>query len=111
MASKGRGAKMASPAKKGKRISAERSARAGIETAKKRKMSSGSRLHPAHKKKNLRQGTAKMAMAKDPRKGTSKSLMAKPRSSKVLKQAKIKTSAREKAGQSSNVKSDSGPIE
>ena len=107
--SKGRGAKMATPANKGKRISAERSARAGIETAKKRKMSSGSRLHPAHKKKNLRQGTAKMAKA--PRKGTSKSLMAKPRSSKVLKQAKIKTSAREKAGQSSNAKSDSGPIE
>ena len=107
--SKGRGAKMASPANKGKRISAERSARAGIETAKKRKMSSGSRLHPAHKKKNLRQGMAKMAKA--PRKGTSKSLMAKPRSSKVLKQDKIKTSAREKAGQSSNVKSDSGPIE
>ena len=107
--SKGRVAKMATPANKGKRISAERSARAGIETAKKRKMSSGSRLHPAHKKKNLRQGTAKMAKA--PRKGTSKSLMAKPRSSKVLKQAKIKTSAREKAGQSSNVKSDSGPIE
>ena len=106
--SKGRGAKMATPAKKGKRISAERSARAGIETAKMRKMSSGSRLHPAHKKKNLRQGMAKMAKA--PRKGTYKSLMAKPKSSKVLKQAKIKTSAREKGGQSLNAKSDSGSI-
>ena len=95
--SKKKGAKMFSTAKKGKRISAEKS--------------SGARLHPAHPK-NWRQGSAAAKLAaKAPRKEQSKSLKSKPGSSKVLKQAKIRNAAREEAEKSSKIKSVSGPID